>query len=218
VAARRSPLVLVFEDLHWSSDSLLDLVRNYVAMSLEPLNDDAVARLVCHMVGSSAPQIAERVVVRAEGNPFFAGEIVQSIRERVRSLSDDVAVEQTLATLPDTIQATILARLDLLPPEERRVLQLGAVFGRAFRADGIAALGPELASDIDTLLDRLVRKDLIRPLAGDSFVFPPHPDPEGGLSDAAPHRTSQPARGRRARAARRRAGGRSGRADRLSLP
>ena len=204
VAARRSPLVLVFEDLHWSSDSLLDLVevivqprgdaavlmvaltrpelldrrpgwgggrRNYVAMSLEPLSDDSVAQLVRDRIGSSAPQIVERVVVRAEGNPFFAAEIVQSITERVLSLNDDAALEQTLATLPDTIQATILARLDLLEPEERRVLQLGAVFGRAFRADGIAALGPDLASHTDSLLDRLVQKDLIRPSAGDSFAF-----------------------------------------------
>jgi class 3 adenylate cyclase len=204
VAARRSPLILVFEDLHWASDSLLDLVefivqprgdaavlmivltrpelldrrpgwgggrRNYVAMSLEPLNDASVAQLVRSMIGPSAPQIIERVVVRAEGNPFFAGEIVQSIRERVASLSDVAAVEQALATLPDTIQATIQARLDLLDPEERRVLQLGAVFGRAFRADGIAALGPALSSDTDVLLDRLVQKDLIRPAAGDSFAF-----------------------------------------------
>jgi class 3 adenylate cyclase len=204
VAARRSPLVLVFEDLHWSSDSLLDLVefivqprgdaavlmialtrpelldrrpawgggrRNYVAMSLEPLDHDAVAQLVRHMGGSDTTQIVERVVARAEGNPFFAGEIVQSIRERVPSLHDVGAVERALATLPDTIQATILARLDLLEPAERRVLQLGAVFGRAFRADGIAALGPDLAAETDSLLDRLVRKDLVRPAAGDSFAF-----------------------------------------------
>ena len=110
VAARRSPLILVFEDLHWASDSLLDLVeyivqprgdaavlmivltrpelldrrpgwgggrRNYVAMSLEPLNDASVAQLVRSMIGPSAPQIIERVVFRYEGNPFFAGEIVQ---------------------------------------------------------------------------------------------------------------------------------------------
>jgi class 3 adenylate cyclase len=204
VAARRSPLVLIFEDLHWSSDSLLDLVevivqprgdvpvlmialtrpelldrrpawgggrRNYVAMSLEPLNDESVAQLVRHMVGSSAPQIVDRVVAQAEGNPFFAGEIVQSIRERVGSLTDDAAVERALATLPDTIQATVLARLDLLEPDERRVLQLGAVFGRAFRADGIAALGPDLAPNTDALLDRLVDKDLIRPSTGESFTF-----------------------------------------------
>ena len=204
VAARRAPLVLVFEDLHWSSDSLLDLVefivqprgdaavlmialtrpelldrrpawgggrRNHVAMSIEPLSDDSVAQLVRQMVGPTAPRIVERVVARAEGNPFFAGEIVQSIRERVHSLSDVAAVEHALATLPDTIQATILARLDLLEPAERRILQLGAVFGRAFRAAGIAALGPDLAAGIDSLLDRLVRKDLVRPSAGDSFAF-----------------------------------------------
>jgi class 3 adenylate cyclase len=203
-AARRSPLVLVFEDLHWSSDSLLDLVefivqprgdaavlmialtrpelldrrpawgggrRNYVAMSLEALNDDSVAELVRHMLGSTAPQIVERVVARAEGNPFFAGEIAQSLRERVLSLGDVAAVEHALAALPDTIQATILARLDLLEPAERRLLQLGAVFGRAFRAAGIAALGPDLAPDSDALADRLVQKDLIRPSAGDSFAF-----------------------------------------------
>jgi class 3 adenylate cyclase len=205
VAARRSPLVLVFEDLHWSSDTLLDLVefivqprgdaavlmialtrpelldrrpgwgggrRNYVAMSLEPLNDGAVAQLVRHMLGAgAAPHMVEDVVTRAEGNPFFAGEIAQSIRERVVSLSDGTAVEHALAALPDTIQATILARLDLLEPEERRLLQLGAVFGRAFRVAGIAALGPDLVTDRDALVDRLVRKDLIRPAAGDSFAF-----------------------------------------------
>jgi predicted ATPase len=202
VAARRSPLVLIFEDLHWSSDSLLDLVevivqprgdaavlmialtrpelldrrpawgggrRNYVAMSLEPLNDESVAQLVRHMVGSSAPQIVERVVAQAEGNPFFAGEIVESIRERVGSLTDDAAVERALATLPDTIQATVRARLDSQP--EGGGSWLGAVFGRAFRADGIAALGPDLAPHIDSLLDRLVNKDLVRPSAGDSFTF-----------------------------------------------
>jgi class 3 adenylate cyclase len=203
-AARQAPLVLVFEDLHWASDSLIDLVefiaqprgeaavlmialtrpelldrrpawgggqRNYVALSLEPLSDDSVARLVRHMVGSTAPQIVERVVARAEGNPFFAGEIVHSIMERVPSLSDVDAVEHALATLPDTIQATILARLDLLEPAERRLLQLGAVFGRAFRAAGIVALGPDLATASEALIDRLVRKDLIRPAAGDSFAF-----------------------------------------------
>jgi class 3 adenylate cyclase len=204
VAGRHAPLVLVFEDLHWSSDSLLDLVefivqprgdaavlmialarpelldrrpawgggrRNYVAMSLEPLSDDSVAELVRHMIGPTAPRIVEGVVARTEGNPFFAGEIVQSIRERVGVLSDVPAVEHALATLPDTIQATVLARLDLLEAPERRILQLGSVFGRAFRAAGIAALGPDLAAESEALVDRLVRKDLIRPSTGDSFAF-----------------------------------------------
>ncbi len=203
-ASRRSGLVLVFEDLHWSSDSLLDLVeyvmqprgdspvlmvaltrpelldrrptwgggrRNYVALALEPLDEDAVAQLVEHLLGRRSPEIAARVVSRSEGNPFYAGEIVRSVLERVPSLDDPVAVETVLATLPDTVQATVLARLDLLESAERRVLQLGSVFGRAFRPSGISALEPELDADADRLADRLVGKDLIRPANGDGFAF-----------------------------------------------
>jgi class 3 adenylate cyclase len=203
-ASRRSPLVLVFEDLHWSSDSLLDLVeyviqprgdslvlmialtrpelldrrtawgggrRNYVSLVLEPLEEDAVGELVAHLLGRQAPEIVSRVVTRAEGNPFYVGEIVRSVMDRVPSLDDTFAVERALATLPDTVQATVLARLDLLERSERRVLQLGSVFGRAFGAAGLAALEPDLGADVERLAERLVGKDLIRPADGDGFTF-----------------------------------------------
>jgi class 3 adenylate cyclase len=203
-AARRAPLVLAFEDLHWSSDSLLDLVefvmqpradapllmialtrpelldrrpawgggrRNYVSLGLEPLSDGAVAELVEHMLGAPSREIVARVVARAEGNPFYAGEIVRSVVERVPSLEDEKAVGRALATLPDTVQATVLARLDLLEPQERRVLQLGSVFGRAFRPAGIGAVASELAADAARITERLVDKDLIRLSNGDGFAF-----------------------------------------------
>jgi class 3 adenylate cyclase len=202
-AARRAPLVLAFEDLHWSSESLLDLVeyvmqprgdvpvlmivlarpelldrrpawgggrRNYVSIALEPLDEDAVAELVGHLLGRRSPEIVARVVARSEGNPFYAGEIVRSILDRLPSLDDPAAVESALATLPDTVQATVLARLDLLEPGERRVLQLGSVFGRAFRSTGLAALEPELAARARDLAERLVEKDLVRPSNG-GFTF-----------------------------------------------
>lgn len=204
VAARRAPLVLVFEDLHWSSDSLLDLVefvmqprgdssvlmlaltrpelldrrptwgggrRNYVSLALEPLSDDAVAALVEHLLGRPSAEVISRVVARAEGNPFYAGEIVRSIMERVGSVHGQEAIERALATLPDTVQATVLARLDLLETSERRVLQLGAVFGRSFRTAEIAALAPNFAADVPHLADRLVARDLIRPSDTDHFSF-----------------------------------------------
>ncbi len=203
-AARRSPLVLIFEDLHWSSDSLLDLVetimqpvgdapvliiavarpelldrrpgwgggrRNYTALTLEPLTDAAVAELIRHLLAAASPETVDHIVARAEGNPFYAGEMVRSILERVPSLTDGTALGDALATLPDTVQATVLARLDLLLPSERRVLQLGAVFGRSFHGAGIAAVAPDLASDFDSVTDLLIHKDLIRPLAFDHFVF-----------------------------------------------
>ena len=192
LASRREPVVLAFEDLHWSSDSLLDLFefvmqpraetpilmialtrpelldrrpawgggkRNYVSLSLEPLKDRDIARLVSQLLETSDAEIIDKVVQRAEGNPFFAGELARAITER-----------PSLDVLPDTVQATVLARIDLLPPAERRVLQLGSIFGRAFRLSGITVLEPSLA-DLDPVADQLVAKDLVRPGGGDTFTF-----------------------------------------------
>lgn len=203
-ASQQRPLVLVFEDLHWSSDSLLDLFeflmqpradvpllmialgrpelldrrstwgggrRNYTSLALQPLPDADVAALANHLLGRPLPTIASRVIARAEGNPFFAGEIVRALLEQVPSLTDEATVAHVLDTLPDTVQATVLARLDLLLPPERRLLQLGAVFGRDFQTSGIAALEPELRHNVDQMIDSLLQKDLIRPSESNRFVF-----------------------------------------------
>ncbi|MEO6797698.1 MAG: adenylate/guanylate cyclase domain-containing protein [Candidatus Dormibacter sp.] len=192
IAARRSPLVLVFEDLHWSSDSLLDLFefvmqprgdlpllmialtrpelldrrpgwgggrRNYVSLSLEPLTDQMTATLVKDLLPLSSPEQIQTVVSRAEGNPFFAGELVRSLQER-----------PDLDRLPDTVQATVVARLDLLKPDERRTVQLGSVFGRSFRLGGVTALEPALTA-LDKIADQLMDKELVRAGGGDTYAF-----------------------------------------------
>jgi class 3 adenylate cyclase len=192
IAARRAPIVLVFEDLHWSSDSLLDLFefvmqprgdlpllmialtrpelldrrpgwgggrRNYTSISLEPLSDRDIARLVDQLLEGCSAELVDRVVRHAEGNPFFAGELVRSIAERP-------GADQ----LPDTVQATVLARLDQLASEERRIIQLGSVFGRAFRPAGLLALEPSLQG-LDDRIEQLVEKDLVRSTGTDIFAF-----------------------------------------------
>src|SRR5206468_1637606 len=114
-----------------------------------------------------------------EGNPFYAGELVRAVMEQAIDVIDHAAVEHALAHLPDTVHAAVLARLDLLPGEERRVLQLGAVLGRSFSAEGVAALG---ASSQDpahathgvqaahAACRALVERDLLRP-SSDAYVF-----------------------------------------------
>src|SRR5256885_5300666 len=115
IAASRAPVVLVFEDLHWSSDSLLDLFefvmqprgelpllmlaltrpelldrrpawgggrRNYVSVSLEPLSDAETAQLIDQLLEGCSAELVDRIVRRAEGNPFFAGELIRSVAER----------------------------------------------------------------------------------------------------------------------------------------
>jgi len=143
--------------------------RNYVALALEPLADAAVTTLVSDLFGRQAPEVAAKVVARAEGNPFYAGEIVRTILERAPGLAD-AAVDQALASLPDTVQATVLARIDLLEPSARRTLQVGAVFGRSFPVEGLVAVEPALLDPIDGL-DQLVDRDLVRPSGGRDYTF-----------------------------------------------
>ncbi len=191
--ARQNPLVIVFEDLHWSSDSLLDLAEfvmqprgdaavlmivlarpelldrrpnwgggrlNHLAIALEPLGSTAIAGLVRHLLDTDAPDVINLVAERSEGNPFYAGELVRSYLEH-----------GSLEKLPDTVQATVLARLDLLPAGERRVLQLGSVFGRAFRAGGVGALEPGIDQHVVELCENLADRELIRPAEGDRYSF-----------------------------------------------
>ncbi|MGZ6312689.1 MAG: ATP-binding protein [Candidatus Limnocylindrales bacterium] len=204
LAAARRPLLLLVEDLHWSSDSLLDLVefilqprgdvpllmialarpelldrrptwgggrRNVVSIALEPLGDGEVAELVANLLDGPAPDIVRSVVEHADGNPFYAGEIVRSVIEQVPDLRDTAAVDACLAALPDTVQATVLARLDVLPPEARRQLQLGSVFGRVFPGAGIVALDPGMAGSSAAASDELLERDLIRPAGREAYAF-----------------------------------------------
>jgi class 3 adenylate cyclase/tetratricopeptide (TPR) repeat protein len=205
VAAERAPLVLVIEDLHWSSDSLLDLVeamlqpradvplvmialarpelldrrptwgggrRNAISIALEPLASPAVAALVGDLLNNPATQIVDAVVARAEGNPFYAGEIVRSLVDRLGPVPDPAAVSGAIAALPDTVHATVLARLDALATDARRVVQLGAVIGRTFEPKAIPAVDTNLdEASVGVAIEDLLERDLVRPAALGAVTF-----------------------------------------------
>ncbi|MGH2358771.1 MAG: ATP-binding protein [Candidatus Limnocylindria bacterium] len=203
-AAAERPLVVVFEDLHWSSDSFLDLVehvtqprgdarllmivlsraelldrrpgwgggrRNVVSLALEPLDTESIAGLVRHLLESASPEVVDAVAARAEGNPFYAGEIVRSIVDRLGPDAASADVAEAVAMLPDTVQATVLARLDSLPDRERRALQLGAVLGRSFRPGGLRALEPGIGSEVEGVIEGLVDREMVRPSGADGYAF-----------------------------------------------
>ncbi|HLY35793.1 MAG TPA: adenylate/guanylate cyclase domain-containing protein [Candidatus Limnocylindria bacterium] len=204
-AASRAPLVLVFEDLHWASDSFLTLVEyvmqphgngrvltialarpelldrrpqwgagrlNSLNASLEPLAPPAMRRLVGALLGDPSPRLLEAVVRRAEGNPFFAEEMVRSLVERGGGAADAAGEDALLGGLPDTVQATVMSRLDLLDPADRHLLQVGAVLGREFRAAEVAALSEPMAPEaVRDSLQRSVERDLLQPVAGGALAF-----------------------------------------------
>lgn len=117
--------------------------------------------------GAELPKaLRERILERAEGNPFFIEEIVRAlIQERVveRAADGTWKVERDSAEvrLPETIQSVVTARIDRLDESARRTLQSAAVIGRTFARPVLARV-----SGADGQLDRdlatLQRVDLIR--------------------------------------------------------
>jgi tetratricopeptide (TPR) repeat protein len=129
--------------------------RNATTISLSPLSNDDTARLIGALLERSVlpADTQQRLLERAGGNPLYAEQFVQMLRERP---DDDVPV-------PETLQALIAARLDTLSPERKGVLQDAAVVGKVFWTGALAAVGSLDEREVRDALHELVRRDLVRP-------------------------------------------------------
>jgi class 3 adenylate cyclase/tetratricopeptide (TPR) repeat protein len=124
---------------------------NATTVLLEPLDASETEQLLSSL-GEVPPELHERIVQVAEGNPLFLEEMLGLLRD-----SGGAKVE-----VPPTIQALLAARLDQLDPAERLVLEHGSVEGRTFHRGAVAALANGEGS-VDQRLVALVRKELVRP-------------------------------------------------------
>src|SRR5206468_10975044 len=97
------------------------------------------------------------ILERSEGNPFYAQELLRMVIESgslVRSNCQWILDRPLPASLPDTVQGVIASRIDMLPVQEKRVLQDAAVIGRIFWPGVLERLGsPAVRATIDILLD-----------------------------------------------------------------
>jgi DNA-binding SARP family transcriptional activator len=109
-------------------------------IALEPLEPSAARKLVDELLPAGDGALAERVAKVAEGNPFYAEEIVRHLEH---SGGSEPAI-------PSTVRALLAARIDALPTDEKDALQHAAVVGRTFWAAALeptwtaTAIGPRL--------------------------------------------------------------------------
>lgn len=135
-------------------------------IALEPLADAEMSQLSTELLGKdgSVTELADLVAERAEGNPFFAEEIVRDLTERqvlIGGRGCYLCIEPTdEVNVPQTLQAVIAARIDRLRPAAKRTLNGAAVIGIEFSRKLLEALGiqPEL-------------KDLVKAELIDQTVF-----------------------------------------------
>ncbi len=182
------PTVVVVEDLHWADSNLVEFLegvpeatrdiplllvctarpdffeihptwgagqRNAVTVRLEPLDAIAIEQLLDELLVDE-PLDAEtrRVIVdRSGGNPLWAQEFVRMLRDRSGEVAD--------LAMPDTVQAVVASRIDLLDATTKTVIQAASTIGKSFWVGAIA----DLVDDPDGLEDslrELERRELIR--------------------------------------------------------
>lgn len=110
---------------------------------LKPLDAADSTTLVYNLLNVPGITAAfkDKILVKAEGNPFYVEEILRSLIDNgilvytngIWSLSRGPKELENIK-IPDTVQAVIAARLDKLTQDVRDVLQMAAVVGRNFRA------------------------------------------------------------------------------------
>jgi len=109
-----------------------------------------------------APQaIVDLVVERAQGNPFYAEELLNYLHDRDIDPADEGALRAL--ELPDSVHSLILSRVDGLSEAPRRTLKVASVVGRTFLARALPGVYPELGSldDVRAHLETLRLLDLV---------------------------------------------------------
>ncbi len=149
-------------------------LRNVVGaqtISLGTLDDSDIGSLLEELLGSDASvrDLTTIITERADGNPFFAEEMVRELAQRgaLSGRPGAYRCETDVAdvSVPATVQAAIEARIDRLTAPAKRTLNAASVIGARFRAELLPALG------VEPVFDELLGAELI-----DQVGFSPHVD------------------------------------------
>ncbi|MFY9579340.1 MAG: AAA family ATPase, partial [Gaiellaceae bacterium] len=185
--AEQRPLVLVFEDLHWADDDLLDFVDELpdwvegapllVLCTARPELLDrrpgwgggkrnaltiSLSPLGDEETARLIADLLNRAVLPAETQTALlarAGGNPLYAEQFVRMISERADGE---TELPETVQGIIAARLDSLSAEEKALLQDAAVLGKVFWPSALAAIGGVPDSQVEDRLRGLARKEFVR--------------------------------------------------------
>jgi class 3 adenylate cyclase/tetratricopeptide (TPR) repeat protein len=185
--ARQRPVLFLLEDAHWIDPSTEALIGETItaiagaavlilithrpefsspwsgqshltSLSLSHFSRAHSAQLVRTIAGGRfGARMVETIAERAGGIPLYVEELTKSLLE---SGGDSGAIH-----IPTTLQASLLARLDRLG-EAKQIAQVGAVIGREFSHDLLAAVAGPDAGRLNDAIDRLLRSELLSRTGG----------------------------------------------------
>ncbi len=185
---RLSPLLMIFEDAQWSDPTSLEAlsrivyrIRTLRALLIVSFRPEFVAPWIgqYHVTTLILNRLAERdigvmigavagvrplpatirrdIVERSDGVPLFVEEMTKAVLE---AEGEGKAVGNRSLTVPATLQASLMARLDRLGPA-KEVAQVAAAIGRESSHSLLVLVANLAEPDLNVALDHLVRAGLL---------------------------------------------------------
>src|SRR3954449_5880251 len=194
--ARRRPLVLAIDDIHWADEGMLDLIDHLTRWVRAPLllvcltRDELLERrpgwgggrrnaTTISLEPLTENETRELVAALMPSSENGSGDVVPQVAERsggnplfaeemVNRLLEEDTVEAE--ALPSTVQSLLAARLDSLERLERRLLQSASVVCPTFWEGALTSTAAEEGLDLGRTLANLQEKDLLVPSTGSRFA------------------------------------------------
>ncbi|MCK1284272.1 AAA family ATPase [Bradyrhizobium sp. 44] len=212
--ARKKPVLMIFEDLHWIDPTTRDLLDIFIrriermpvlliatfrpdfaplwadqphvtVLTLNRLNrfdSEALVRLLALKTKSLPNDLIGEIVERGDGVPLFLEEVTKTVVDASPPRRGSSTTRPSLS-VPSTLHASLMARLDRIGPAAKEIAQIGATIGREFSYELAAKVAERSEVEITETLGRLVEAGLIfqrGELPQSSFMFK-----HGLLQDAA---------------------------------
>ena len=142
----------------------LTKLEHMTAISLAELTRDETAELIAVRLAhfgltgnpstgseKAPPALVERLYTRAQGNPFYTEELLNSLRDQ--GLDPRLETSWQQADLPDSLHRLILSRIDRLVERQQITIKTASVIGRLFKAAWLYGYYPALGGPASVTAD-----------------------------------------------------------------
>jgi class 3 adenylate cyclase len=184
--AARDPLLLVLEDAHWIDPTTRELIGHTInriaghpimllvthrlefesewarhpyatVLTVNRLSQGQGAQLVRAVPGGESlpDSLVADIVGRADGVPLYLEELTRSIAE--------AGSRPGSVQIPETLQGSLLARLDRLGLEAKDIAQIAATIGREFDRSLLCMIADKPEEEVTAALDRLIASQIVVP-------------------------------------------------------
>jgi class 3 adenylate cyclase/predicted Ser/Thr protein kinase/tetratricopeptide (TPR) repeat protein len=148
-----------------TGERVLETIRDrypglHTQIRTEPLDEAQCKMLIRNLVKARSfpARIIDLITKRAEGNPFFIEEVLRSFIDegavRLKDGTFEITEKIDSVDIPETIQDVLMARIDRLDEETKKLLKKASVIGRYFFYKILTEVA-EAVKDIDGKLEYL---------------------------------------------------------------